>query len=546
MSTESPGNFHPHEPAERHTTSDYLANFLRVQGVQRVFGVPGEEANLLIDALTRHGMRFIHVNHEVTAGYAAEASGHISGIPGVCLSTLGPGAANLVSGVSLSLLERSPVLGLSGDSDTSGPLEWTKQRLPLEAMFRPVVRYAATVSAASVTEQLPQAFAATLTYPYAPAYLAFPVNEQSQLVARQEGTRISAPANACTDVSLSAQAESLIAHCRRPVLLAGLGVALEGQGEAVQSLAEQYRAPIVLTPKVKGHVPDGHPLLAGVLGPYGDGAVHALLREADLIIALGLDGVDFNKRWSFETPLLSLGPVVPGDPSFPAVAEVAGMLARLIPQLIELRRAQPAWPADVAARTYSQARQALAPRSGNGLDLPALLEEMRAIMPRDGVLTCDSGVHKLITMGRWPVFIPKTFLISNGLAAMGYALPAALASKLERPAAATVALLGDGSMLMYAGELETLARLHLPVVLVVLNDSSYSLIRLKQMRAGLRPTGVDFAPARLAAMAQSLGVRAWSVADLRAFRAALDQALGLDEPALIEVVIPWESYQVYL
>jgi acetolactate synthase-1/2/3 large subunit len=347
---------------------------------------------------------------------------------------------------------------------------------------------------------------------------------------------------------MAAAAEHL-RQAGRVFLLAGLGVEASQAGGLLLELAEAWQAPVAVTPKAKGQFPEDHPLFAGCFTAYGDRQLRRALAESDLILGVGLDGVDFvTSVWDMPVPLINLNAGLADDPVTRPVVAVEGDMAQAIRALIPLRRAS-----REGARLAEQVRLALArdldtghsPQDGRVRLLP-LIDALQEALPPTGAITVDVGAFKLVLLQAWQARRPKSVFVANGLSAMGYALPGALAIKLAQPERPVAAILGDGALLMYAGELATAARLGLPLVILVVVDQALALIRLKQRRLGVPFVGTEFGAIDCEALAGAFGLEYLRLDRESRLVEKLSQALQAAGPILVEARVDKAEYDHFL
>ncbi len=529
--------------------ADYCAAFLRARGVRRVFGIPGGENVDLIEALRRVDVTYVLAHHEAAAGHMAAATAQLSRVPGVCIVTRGPGAMNLYPAIATAFLDRRPVVAISGDHPPSDRPRDTHQRLPLTDLYAPITKWVGRITAAEMAEMLPCSWQAVLEGRLGPAYWSFPSGEAEREVPASVPSpdaslpRPSHPPGPALDAALER-----LAAARRPLVIAGIGAAQLDVPAPLVRLVDRLACPAMVTTQVKGWFPERHPLFAGTFGMYRDEPLHALMDEADLIVGVGLDGVDFFKRWLATPPIISLAEGGADDSAFQPKIASDGDLAT------QLRRAcEAAKPSEWSTGRAEAARRGIAktvsPRlatapDGDGQRMPpqVAIEELRRALPVEGILTVDVGSHKIVVAQQWQAGGPNTFICSNGLSAMGTGLPFAIAARLERPNAPVACVLGDGGFLMYTGELETVARLRLPIVVLLMVDDALSSIKVKQVRKEYPAVGVDFSRPDYAALARGFGLRHARVADRAGCRAALEEALASPQATLVEALVDPDEY----
>lgn len=534
--------------------SVFMARYLRSQGLERAFGLPGGEAIPLMEGLRQVGIPFILTHHESAAGYMAGTTGHLTGNPGLCIVTRGPGAVNMVSAVAMAHLDRLPLIAVSGDLEPSQVGVFTHQWLDLVKLFKPITKHSAGLMAADIEVELPRALELAKSGRPGPVYFAFPGSEANKELAHlgdmsvEEIGRNYAPSRSPEPLPDLTPVVEALRSAKSPVIMAGLGVSYTRTGAELLAIAEHFRVPVIVTAQSKGHFPEDHPLFAGTFGVYTDAPIYDVIHEADLILAVGLDGVEFFKVWKISTPVVSVARANADDPSYSPRISANGDLAAILQVVRREVDSKSGWPLERIARCRKEVENLMTPRvveAGGRVAPQIIVSELRRALARDGVLTVDVGAHKLVAIAQWPAYEPDTYLTTNGLSSMGYAIPGAIAAKLARPQRAVAALIGDGGFLMYTGELETLARLRLPVVVVVLNDASLSSIKVKQELRKLPKTGVEFGEPDYAGMARSFGLLGFKARTRRECREAFAQALESGQGAVVEVMTYYDEYLRY-
>jgi acetolactate synthase I/II/III large subunit len=520
------------------THSEAIAQTLAARGVETVFGLPGGEILAFIDACRRSGLRFLLTGHEASAAWMAQVTGQLTGVPGVCAATLGPGASNLVTGVASAMLERAPMIAISAQTPNREIATATHQRLDLARLFTPISKAAIAIGDGDTAASTNSAVDLALAPRSGPVYLALPSD-----VATQESAPGTAQVHAAeprqSSVGIQAIADR-IAASKRPLLLIGLG-ATPAAAPAIAALIGRLQAPFMVTPKVKGIVSEEHSLFLGVAsGMALDREIVATLRSADLVIGIGFDPVESDKTWFASLDAVALDTVSMVEGSY-RPTEAIGDLPALTAELAAIAQPKP-WPEEFLNRR----REAVRPRF---LDAPAgisplrLIEELRAVFPRDGIAACDVGSHKLAIGQFWRTYEPWTFLMANGLSGMGFGLPAAMAAQLVHPGRPVIAMVGDGGMLMMLHDLALIRELALPIVIVVFTDASLSLIRLAAERRKFEPVGVDFRPPDFAGVARAFGIEAGRVSTIAEARSLVERALTRRVPYLIEAPVDYREYR---
>jgi acetolactate synthase I/II/III large subunit len=509
--------------------ADVIVRQLRDAGVRALFGVPGGGSSLdLIDAAHRIGLPFVLTATETAGAISAIAQTEVTGCPGACLTGLGPGAAAVVNGIACAFLDRAPLVVIT-DSHPASADGSDHQRLDQRALLRPITKLSTAITANSAARTVAEAIACALAHPRGPVHIDCAADQmtivpQSAAAAQPESRPSAAPRRASSALSTAAGRE--LFERTRPVLIAGLGARHPSDAVAIRSFLSSRRVPGLVTYKAKGVVPDDDPWFAGV---FTNGALEqSILADADLIIAAGLDRVELLPR-----PWLPQQPVVDIDGD---IADGLQRLVRLLPPSD--------WPDDdIHVRVAAQ--RARLDTSSGGLS-PASVARLAAAAFPDARVTVDAGAHMFPATLLWPIRQPGGFLISNGLSTMGFALPAAIGASWvdrERP---VVAVTGDGGLAMCAGELGTLARERLRVVVVVFNDRSMSLIDVKQRQRGFDRVGVGLGDIAWAAVARGFGLEAHTATTAEELERALSGARQRPAPTLIDVRIDPAPYEQML
>jgi len=543
------------------TVAETIAQSLHEAGVGLVFGMPGGEVVSVLEALQRVGIGFELMHHEQSAVFAADAYARATGKPGCVLTTLGPGALNAVPGIGHAWLDRAPVVLITAQKPDSLLPDYTHQVVDLQAVFAPITKRTLKVTPQNAATEVGPTVALTMQGRPGPVHLQVS-NEEAELPVEGAGGRpvrggsIGTSGKNGREVLVSpeliSQARELVAQASRPVILAGLGLEPEGPYDALRALAEASNAPVIVSPKGKGALPDDHPLSAGVIGLTRSDPVYEILEEADCVVAVGFDVVELVKAFSLpqagasgsaegteEVPLVWIANWANFDPVLPAAVALVGPMAGTLLQLADSEFSIDAQWGERRVRSF-RAQQAAVPlpKPRPGHLLPQeLLASMRRHLPADAMLAVDVGSHKIFGSLEWPTLSPNSFALSNGLSCMGFGLPAAIGTALARPDGTAACLIGDGGMLMCLGELSVLARLNLPVTVVVAVDNAIDLIRSHQLRQGKKPYGTEFPAPDFCKIAAGHGIPATRVKTPDGCEEAMARAVGASAPYLIEAFI---------
>lgn len=519
------------------SVADAIVHHLADAGVTTIFGVPGGGSNLdLIAAAGRAGLRFVLTATETAGAIAAIAQAEITGCPGACLTTLGPGVASVVNGVACAALDRAPLIVFT-DAPPAAMAAFAHQRLDHRALLAPVTKWSATLTPETADAVMTTAVARALAHPRGPVHIECPADVLGQAVLRGQIER-AAERQATTQVRQVWQVtegpriDALLASARTPLLLVGLGARDREAAAAVRELCASHHLGALVTYKAKGVVPDSDPHFAGVF-THGVGEAD-VIASADLLIGIGLDPIELLPRpWPYRQPIVNITPYEVGCEHVPFTAQWVGEVDAGVRRVANALRP--------GADRGRPTRVATTAASGGGLAPNRVVELAAAAFPEARV-TVDAGAHMFPATLLWPVAEPARMLISNGLSTMGFALPAAIGAAAVERGVRVVALTGDGGLLMCAGELLTAARERLPLVVVVFNDAALTLIDIKQRQREQPAAGVALGSVRWRALAESVGVAGHVASTEDELCAALATARDADGPSLIEAMIDPRGY----
>lgn len=523
-------------------TVEVLADAIKAWGTPFIVGHPGGESVELMEAARAGGMRFILMKQEVAAAMLAATWGGITGSPGVCLATRGPGAANMVNGVAHAFLDRAPLVAITDRYPSAVHEVGLRQRIDQRAIYAPIVKWGATIDAQIVRQQVARAHREATALPPGPVHFDLPHNETT----REAGELVAeAPlaANSTRPRPDRAGLKPLIERldsARKPVILAGLGVLWDEASAELVRFAEQLGAPVLTTAKCKGVIPEDHPLRAGCI--IGGLIERKLVSQADLIVTVGLDAVELQPRaWPYTTPVVALANAPMLDAVVPAGLEIQGNLEHTLGCLAQWCSAGTGW-GEKAAKSFREDLTDALDTPSTGLSPQRVMEVARGVLPRETIASSDSGASRLLVVQKWQSYGPHEFLSSNGLATMGYAIPGALGARLVWPDRPIVAFVGDGGLMMAVAELQTSVRENLPVIIVVFDDKEIGLIRVKQEIKGIERFGVDLEGIDWVKLAQAFGADGITVGTENGLQDALTAALDTGRTTIIAARIDASGY----
>jgi acetolactate synthase-1/2/3 large subunit len=528
----------------RQTGARLLVSTLERLGVEVVFGYPGGAIMPVYDAIAGSRLRHVLVRHEQGAAFAADAWGRITGKPGVCLATSGPGATNLVTGIANAMLDSAPMVAITGQVATQFMGTDAFQEVDILGMTLPIVKHSWLVrDPADIPAIVEEAFHVAVDGRPGPVLVDLPKDVQNALAEDANWFQAPAAGVFLPDAGVLARVEAAIASARRPLLYVGGGVAMAGAVPALRAFARLTGIPAVATLKGLGALPTDDPQFLGMLGMHGGRAANLAVQGCDLLICCGarfddratgrLDTFAPHARViHFDVDPAEIGKLRAAD------IAVGGDLAATLSALVPGPLAIEPWVREVASvRDASAFRYDEAP--GDGVFAPALLKALSEQAGDDFVAACDVGQHQMWAAQHCRFSQPQAHLTSGGLGAMGYGLPAGLAAKLAHPDKQVVTITGDGSIMMNIQELATLRRYGVALKVVLLDNSSLGLVRQwQELFFAENYSEVDLSDnPDFVALAKAFGVDAFRVERRDQVAAAIDRLLKADGPCLAHVVI---------
>ena len=517
--------------------------------VRHAFGIPGGPWIPYMEAMRRRNLPFTVVANEASAGFMADVCYRLTGRPALCHGTFGPGATNLATGVGCAWLDRSALIAATTEPTDTMRRRVMQMNIDHQALFAPLTK--CTVRAGSgdiggdIGDIIDRAVLTACEEVPGPVHIGLP----SDLAEQPAGTGTSAPP-AAPPLPAPPAAETLavaaetIGNARRPLLAVGLTALRLNLGPLVRRLAESLQAPVVLTPMAKGLVPEDHPLYAGVLFHARSDLLADVNRQADLVVGIGYDPVEFNyEAWLPDAPLVHLD-TRPADVAaeIDLAVDGAGDLAASLRFLDGAQLKAKDWDLTRLADHRQRLYDALRPAGDADLSPSDALDVLRDVLPSEGIMTCDVGAHTHIIGQLWPTPVPGRLLMTNGWSSMGFALPAALAAAICRPDLPVVGVTGDGGFTMMAGELITARRLGLDCVILVLADRMLSLIEVKQGWKACDPATSVLYERGFIDADRIFGVPVHTAETPEALARALESALRTAGPVVVEAVVDGAAY----
>jgi acetolactate synthase-1/2/3 large subunit len=524
--------------------SQVFVECLEAEGVEYVFGIPGEETLDLSESLADSSIRFIPVRHEQGGAYMADAYGRLTGRAGVCLGTLGPGATNLVTPVADAFLDRAPLVALTGQSDLERMHKESHQYIDLIGILRPVVKWNARVSSPEIVpEVVRKAFKVAESEKPGSTHLELPEDVMARSLDACPLPRRD-PVQPEPGVRELQRASEIIAAAQNPIILAGNGAIRTHASRSLRAFVEATGIAVAETFMAKGLLDYEDPCALGTVGLQSRDYAMAGFDDADVVIAVGYDLVEHApEHWNprADKQIVVIDTVAAEiDEFFIPEVELIGDIAHVLARLAAGASRQPSETGsdrlrDLVLGALHEGRE----DDTFPMRPPRVLWDIRQALGPEDLLVSDVGLHKLWIGRMFPAHEPGTVLIANGLAGMGFALPTAIAAKLVDPGRKVVAVSGDGGFLMNCQELETAVRLGTAVVNVVWENGQFGSIAWKQDKKFGRHFDVGFGNPDFVKLAESFRMPAWRCANAGEFSQRLGQALALDVPSLIVVPIDY-------
>jgi len=518
---------------------------LEAEGVEYIFGVPGEENITLLDAISNSSIEFITTRHETNAAFMAAMVGRLTGRPGVCLSTLGPGATNMMTGVANATMDHAPLLAITGQGATWRQHKASHQMYDLVDLYRPITKYSTEViMAETIPEIVRKAFSESCCEKPGASHIAFPENIASldvddvPLLAND-----TLPGYLPADLHAGNPVLDLIKAAKRPVVIAGFGVARKDCHSAFRAFVRALNAPVVETMMGKGALPSSDPLHAFAIGLPNADYNQNILDASDLIITVGYDITELPpSKWNPERkPVIHLDTVRHEiDQYYPVTGSLVGPLRETLETLAH-KVPDKSWDGWQAIKAQLQAEIDATYSVAIPLHPQTIVTALEQALGEDGMLFSDVGAHKVWIARHFRAAAPNQVFLTNGFSSMGYGLSSAVAAKLLHPDRRVICAVGDGAFLMNGQDLETAVRLKLPIVVVVWRDGTYGLIEWKQQQAYGRAPYIGFDNPDLVKLAEAFGAKGLRVGEHGSLGACLEEALKYGQPVLIDCPVDYRE-----
>jgi len=537
-------------PDRPRSGADVVIDSLAAQGVQHVFGIPGAKVDGVFDVLVDRGPQLVVCRHEQNAAFMAAAVGRLTGRPGVCLVTSGPGASNLVTGLLTATTEGDPVVALIGAVPRAHDLKRTHQSVDTAALFTSFAKYSVEVEHPdNVAEAIATAFQQAMAPPMGAAVVSLPYDVMAAATDVGPLDRVEAMQTGAAPPPAVERAAVLIREAAQPVLLLG---ARGGAPEAVASiraLVADTDLPVVETFQSAGAI--SRELVErffGRVGIFRNQVGDTLLAGADVIVAIGYDPFEYDPElWnvSGDTAIVHIDELPAAlDAHYQPDVELVGNIAATVDAL---RGSTAGWSVSAAsrandARLRPQVDEApTTSASSVALHPTQIVAALQGLLPDDAIVACDIGAHYVWMARHFRTYEPRRLLFSNGQQTLGVALPWAIAATLVEPGRTVVSISGDGGFGFSAYELETAVRLKSKLVHLVWCDGTYGLVAVQQVLKYGRSSGTDFGPVDFVRFAESFGATGMHVSSPDELTPALQRALDTSGPVIVSIPVDYSD-----
>ncbi len=522
-----------------------LAKALKKIGVEYVFGIPGGPTIPYMEAMREEGIEVITTANEQSAGIMADVFGRLTGIPGVCHATFGPGATNLSTGIGGAYLDRSPLIALTSEMADKDLGRKIQMNVDHQSILRPITKWTTRLTKENFSQTIKKAVKTVTAEMPGPVHIGVPADLFDENVEAIESIDFSCKGNQNDlDVKLLEKAEEMLKNASKPILAVGLTAFRMGLHEDVRKFAHENKIPVVLTPMAKGMIAHDDDCYGGTLFHACSDYTAKVFRQSDLVVGIGYDSIEFNyESWMPVVPLIHIdSEPVDITSEYDKVCDLVGNVEQGIKHLNKLDLPEYNWDLNQVKKIKEEMFKALVPEIGTFTPSDAVTA-IREIMPDEGILTSDVGAHTHLLGQLWDVKEKGTFIMTNGWSTMGFGIPSAIGAKICKPDTPVVCVTGDGSFLMNCGDLIVAKRKKLQVVTIVFADKDYSLIKVKQNWKNVDQYATFVQDSNYFDAEKFLGIPVIKVEDKESMKDALKKAFSTDGPTIIEATVDGSIYQ---
>lgn len=523
--------------------AELLVKCLENEKVEYIFGIPGEENIGIMDALLESSICFVTTHHEQGAAFMADVYGRLTGRAGVCMSTLGPGATNLITGVADANMDSAPIVAIAGQGATTRLHKESHQILDLVQMFSPITKYATQILEPEIVpEVVRKAFKVAQIEKPGAVFIDFPENIAEMSVDKVP-IRVQTPSASESPGHKLDQAAKLISAANAPVILAGNGVIRQGAAASLVSFAETLRIPVANSFMAKGVMPFTNELSLGTIGLKVRDLPWFAFEKADVVICVGYDMVEYHpEMWNpmGDKVIIHIdGLPAEVDEHYIVAVGVLGDINSSLNAIAQRAEPQATSPFKAVRKAIVADRAEHANDGGFPVKPQKIVWDLREALGPDDIVISDVGAHKMWMSRMYRAERPNTCIISNGFAAMGIAVPGAIAAKLAYPERNVVAVTGDAGFMMNSQEIETALRMKTAIVVLIWNDAEYGLITWHQLRHYGRPSHIAFKNPDFVKYAESFGAKGYRIESVDDLVPTLERAFADDTVVLIDCPVDY-------
>jgi|WetSurMetagenome_2_1015567.scaffolds.fasta_scaffold68744_1 acetolactate synthase I/II/III large subunit len=523
------------------TIADYIADQLYTHGVRYVFGIPGGPSIPYMESFKAAGIEFILTSNEASAGIMADVTSRLTGTPGICHATFGPGATNIATGIGGALLDRSAVIVFTSEMSDIMLKRTTQMNIDHQKLFGALTRATFRLTVDNAAEVMASAFKLCNDLYPGPVHIGLPSD-----IYNAEITTLSSDAVLYETSHYQNNIQktlSLLDYSRRPLIALGLTAQRLGLKNELLAFLETHKIPVVVTPMAKELIPVDHPCFAGVLFHSLSDYLEDIYETTDLVIGLGYDPVEFNyESWMPDIPLLHFDTRETDMPERKNITQFIGGTEEWFSILGNLNSGSLIFEDRILKGIRDEMNSVFNGFTGH-FGPAAALKVLQEELPEDSIVTSDVGSHLHLLGQFWNCHEKGKLIMTNGWSAMGFGIPAAMAAQMNYPDATVVCVTGDGGFLMMAGEMITLRRYNLPVITVVFSDGELNLIKVKQSWKDLPAYGTLLYQNDLFDSEIFFGIRVIKADSIETMRRAVIEALSVNEPVIINAVIDPDDYK---
>lgn len=525
--------------------AELFVRCLENEGVERIFGIPGEENIDFMDALLGSSVEFITTRHEQGAAFMADVYGRLTGKAGVCLATLGPGATNLVTGVADANMDRAPVVALAGQASTTRMHKESHQYYDLVQLFAPISKYATSVIAPEIVpEVIRKAFKLAEAEKPGVSFVELPENV-AKMAVDKEPLKVQSASPPAPPPEKIAQAAEVISNARYPIVMAGNGVIRHDACQQLVSFAERLNLPVATTFMAKGAIPYSHENCLGSVGLQAHDYVACGFDRADVIICVGFDMVEYHPYLWHEAGDRKIihidSQAAEVDEHYILEVGIVGCIRDALDALAEQVAPQETFLAEGLRNTIVEELAEHQYSNAFPMKPQKIIWDLRQVLEPEDIVVSDVGAHKMWMARMYQAEAPNTCIISNGFASMGIGVPGAIAAKLTYPDRTAVTVTGDAGFMMNSQEIETAIRIGTPIVILIWNDSQYGLIRWHQERHFGRKSHIDFKNPDFVKYAESFGAKGYRISAADELVPTLQQAVEDDTVVVVDCPVDYSE-----